>query len=109
MTADRIDLAHAFGKTPLRRWRAGTLNGHDEVYVSVGRLESGRYWAWHSGIHGGAFIYPSEREADVLAAGWRSDGRKWHPIPASFDSQGQPADGGQWRPHGQTWLPADPV
>ncbi len=106
---ERIDLAHAFGKKPLRRWRAGTLNGHDERYVAVGLLADGRAYAWHSEIDGGAFVYGTEREADALAAGWRSDGRKWHPIPASFDSQGQPADGGQGRPHGQTWLPADPV
>ncbi len=102
---ERLELHTVFGKVGLRRWRSGTLNGHDEQTISVGRLEDGRHWAWHSGIHGGAFVYPSEREADVLAAGWRSDGRAWHPIPASFGPDGQPSDNGTWIPHGQTWLP----
>ena len=107
MPAGRIPLHLEQNKQPLRRWRAGALNRHTEMTVAVGRLADQRFYAWHSRM-GDAWVAATEADAQKIADDWLTDGQQWHPIPAVFDAHGQPADGGSWVGHGQTWLPADP-
>jgi hypothetical protein len=107
MGHERVDLAREFGKDRQRRWRAGTLNGHDEVFVEVGQLADGRHYAHQTG-KGKAWVFHTEREACDLADRWLTDGRTWRPVPASFDADGRPADGGEWYALGQTWIAGKP-
>ncbi len=106
MSAARIQPHLEFGKVPLRRWRSGTLNGHNARTVTVGRLADGQHDAWHSRDLDGAYVYPAEAEAQAKADEWMAAG-EWLPIPASFDAWGKPSDGRSWVGHGQSWLPAD--
>lgn len=104
MGHERLDLNYVFNKTPLRRWRAGILNGHTERFVTLGRLDDGRFYANHSRKPGGAFVFTDERGACELADKWLGVG-EWKPVPACYDARGMPADNGDWWLRGQEWLP----
>jgi hypothetical protein len=105
--AERIQLHLVHGKTRRRRWRAGRLGGFDEAFIEVGELPDSRHYAARTGPRGGAWAFPTEREACERADRWiHQDGRVWTPHPAVFDAAGLPADGQLWRHTGQNWLPA---
>jgi hypothetical protein len=108
MAYERVDLNWQHGKRPHRRWRTGNLNGSNEQFVTVGELEDGRFYAWHTGRKGGAYVFVTEREACDVVDRWLADGRTWSPVPAVFDARGNPADGGRWWLRGQEWMPGEP-
>lgn len=103
MAHGRVELHLVHGKEPLRRWRTGILNGWNERYVTLGRLEDGRWYANHSG-KGPAFVFADERAACSLIDRWLARG-EWKPVPACYDARGLPADGSEWHLSGGQWLP----
>ncbi len=104
MGFERLDIVHEFGKRPLRRWRAGVLNGWNAKHVTIGRLGDGR---WYVDVTGQmAYATGDQGEAEALLG--RVLARDvWRPVPARFGPDQEPCDGREWRRVGQDWEPAD--
>ncbi len=104
MGHERIDLVWQTGVVRERRWRCGRVNGHDERFLTAGRLADGRRFVHHTG-RGNAVAFDDEAEAEALLERWLAT-EVWRPTPACFGPDQQPSDGGSWVLRGQEWMPA---
>jgi hypothetical protein len=100
---EEIDLTWQFHKEPLDAWRVDHAPYWREAVVHLGRLADGRWYAKNTRV---PTEYASADEAEIrrLVDDWLTDGQRWVPTPAKFNSKGQPADGRTWRTSGATWI-----
>jgi hypothetical protein len=100
---ERIQLEQQVGVDRVLAWQCAPPESSRCKTISIGALADGRWWAWHTGIPGGAFLAGDWGVADELAAGWREDGREWVLVPAVFGPDGLPVEAG-WVKRGGSWF-----
>jgi hypothetical protein len=99
-----------------RSWRNGWTQGPYVTVVVFGRLGDGRWFAERHGRladdvdrRRGACAFDAHENGRILALRlayrWmRESGVDWTAMPASFDSDGNPADGLPWIRRGSDWI-----
>lgn len=113
---ERVDLVHAYGVDPQRRWRSAATGASNLTHVSFGRLSDGRWYAHRTGrgasvedVQQGACVFAATELGQTLALRlayrWmREAGGRWWATPAAYDGRGEPTDGLPWVRRGGEWF-----
>jgi hypothetical protein len=101
---DRVVLHLEHGVGRVKAWQCAPPESYRCRTISIGTLAGGRWWANHTGVHGGAFLCRDRAHAQEVADGWM-DGGEWWEVPAEFGPDGQPTEPG-WVRRGGSWFPA---
>ncbi|MFG3710869.1 hypothetical protein [Micromonospora sp. NPDC047730] len=89
------------GARRIRRWQSGHTSGSDCLYLAVGRLPNG-WWFAERGSY--ARAYPREEVAFEVAERLREVRDDWREVPAEIGADLNPPG---WRLSGQTWFRTD--
>jgi hypothetical protein len=84
----------------LRRWYHEPPDPHLRRWVTVGRLDDGR---WFVEIGERCRAYTDEATAQDVADREMAGAGPWVEIPAAYDAHGQPATPGPWARIGAGW------
>jgi hypothetical protein len=104
MAQERVDIDALEQVVRHRAWVSGNPTSWRFRKISYGLCSQGWFVQRIGQRWSATWLVADERAACDLVEKCMV-GRDWHRVPAVFNAQGQPADGGTWYVSGTQWFP----